>query len=131
MILKYPEEASINDIGDVELEDLTMSEIIDKTKEAVADGSFGDTDIFEDYAWNDGFGREWKHSDIRFTSKGAIDITKKPMPNGIPDGFPKTRRAYMALQFSKDEKKKEKCWYHLVDVIVVVFCGVVAWTLVR
>ena len=42
MILKYPEEASINDIGDVELEDLTMSEIIDKTKEAVADGSFGD-----------------------------------------------------------------------------------------
>lgn len=29
------------------------------------------------------------------------------MPNGIPDGFPKTRRAYMALQFSKDEKKKE------------------------
>ena len=39
---KISAEASINDIGDVELEDLTMSEIIDKTKEAVADGSFGD-----------------------------------------------------------------------------------------
>lgn len=40
------------------------------------------------------------------------------MPNGIPDGFPKTRRAYMALQFSKDEKKKEMRYKDLYDDLV-------------
>ena len=85
-------EASINDVGDVELEDLKTAELINKIKEAVADGSFGDEDIFENYAANNGFGEELaEHSVIKFTSKGAIDITKKPMPDGVPRGFAKTQ----------------------------------------
>ena len=96
-----------------------MAEVIDKIIEAAADGSLGDEDIFENYAANNGFGTEFKHSDIRFTSKGAIDITKKPMPEGIPDGFPKTRRAYLALRYSKDEKKKEMRYKDLYDDLVV------------
>ena len=111
-------EASINDIGDVELEDPKTAELINTIKEAMADGSFGDEDIFENYAANNGFGEELVHSDIRFTSKGAIDITKKPMPDGVPEGFPKTRRAYMALRYSKDEKKKEMRFKDLYDDLV-------------
>lgn len=99
-------EASINGIGDVELEDLRMSELIDKIEEAVTDGSFGDADIFEDYASNNGFGTKWEHSDIRFTSKGAIDITKLPMPDGVPSGFPKTRKAFRAVQFRRMIRKR-------------------------
>lgn len=111
-------EASINGIGDVELEDLRMSELIDKIEEAVTDGSFGDADMFEDYASNNGFGTKWEHSDIRFTSKGAIDITKLPMPDGVPSGFPKTRKAFRAVQFSKDDKKKEMRFKELYDDLV-------------
>ena len=112
-------EASINDIGDVELEDPKTAELINKIKEAVADGSFGDGDIFENYAANNGFGEELKHYEvIKFTSKGAIDITKEPMPEGVPDGFAKTHRAYMALRYSKDEKKKEMRYKDLYEDLV-------------
>jgi len=112
-------EASINNVGDVELEDPKTTELINTIKEAVADGSFGDGDIFENYAANNGFGEELKHYEvIKFTSKGAIDINKKPMPDGVPEGFPKTRRAYMALRYSKDEKKKEIRYKDLYDDLV-------------
>ena len=55
-------EASINDLGDVELEDPKTAEVINKIKEAIADGSFGDEDIFENYAANNGFGEEVKEA---------------------------------------------------------------------
>ena len=38
--------------------------------------------------------------DMRFTSKGMVD-SSKPMPEGVPEGFPKMRKAIMTIQVSK------------------------------
>jgi len=99
-------EVSINDIGDVELEDLRMAEVIDKIKEAAADGSLGDEDIFENYAANNGFGTEFKHSDIRFTSKGAVDITKKPSLTEFLRDFP--RHAELTWHYGIQRMRRKK-----------------------
>ena len=99
-------EASINGIGDVELEDLRMSEVIDKIEEALTDGSFGDSDIFEDYASNNGFGRNGNTLLLDLLQRVQLILLNCLCPMVYLVDFPKHARLLGQYSFRRMIRKR-------------------------